>query len=129
MAGYSGLWDGHYNTPHSLLANDLTLRKKISRILRKPGARKLKELMLELNGAAAGAPAAASYKRVAAEANFSPASNGGVRTIETVTVINRNTNAADEAAIDTMLNQKFALSPSQYPVDESGNAGGGKLGY
>jgi hypothetical protein len=46
---------------------------------------------------------------------------GGVRTIETVTDINRNTAAADVTALKEML-YNVKTRPS-YPVDLSGNGG------
>lgn len=122
---FSGLFDTIQPTGHTLLDTQ-PLRKTISRVMRTRGARKIKELMLTLNGAAAGEAALDTYSRVEhTEDAGNPAAYGGARTIETVTVINANTAAADETAIDNMLEEEFV--PATYPADASSNGGGGKL--
>jgi len=89
------------------------------------GSMALKALWVALTGTAVGSNATATYKRVSgmiADNNY-----GGVRPIETVTVVNRNTTAADDTAITALLNRN--VFPSTYVADLSGNGGGGKLGY
>lgn len=126
VTGFSGLFDTIQPTGLTLSDSE-NIRKRISKVLsRSEGARELKELLLTLNGAAAGAAASATVARVGHTVDAgNPVVNGGARTIDTVTVIGRNTTAADETAIDAMLNQVHA--PTSYPVDASGNGGGGKL--
>ena len=124
--GYSGLWNGEYNEDYSLLVNKSPLQKRIARVFRRGGLRTFQELALTLNGAAAGSTAAATHSRAEAERELgSPTVNGGARTIETVTHVNRVTTAADKTAIDAVLSQSTAPT---YPTDASGNGGGGKLG-
>lgn len=74
-------------------------------------------------GAAAGtAIGDVNYKRVQAQVP-----GGGLMPIETVSVVNRNTTAADLTALTALLSRSVA--PSTYVADLSGNGGGGKLSY
>lgn len=132
MASWSGLFNNVLSQPegavdgHSLLGSNTNLERRISRILRKPGARKTKELLLTLIGASAGSAASSTYKRV--QGTVSPGvalSGGGDVTIETKTVVSRNTTAADVTDLSDMVDDEFA--PATYPDDLSGNGGGGKL--
>lgn len=129
MTAYSGLWNGVHGENHALLSGENTsIKQDIRRIMRRQGARKLKELMLTLNGASAGSAALATYARVEAVQGLGSITNlGGVREIETVTVVNRNTASADKTMIDGVINDQ--TKPSSYPTDASGNGGGGKLGF
>ena len=123
--GYSSFWGGQ--NVYQLLHNRSPLNSGISRMLSRRGQmRALKEAMLTLNGAAAGSAAAASYKRV--QHSSDP---GGARTVETVTVINRNTVTSDKDYIDAILNEDHIPNdgPTAYPADLSGNGGGGKVGF
>lgn len=128
MAAYSGLFDGEGGSPHALLTNKTgNAETMVARLLanRGYGRASLRELMLTLNGAAAGSTALVNRKRVQATANLSQNVQGGLRTIETIDVINRVTTAADKTNIDGAL----ALSSQPtYATDLSGNGGGGKLG-
>lgn len=123
--GFSGLFDTIQPTGHTLLDTD-PQKQRLAKILRRNGARELNELMLTLNGAAAGEAALKQYSRVQfADDVGNPVAHGGARTIETVTVINRVSAAADETAIDGILNETFA--PSTYIEDAAGNGGGSQL--
>lgn len=131
MPTWSGLWEGVHNQAHALTGAQENIKRRLSRILEKPGARELQELMLTLNGATAGSAALATYKRVEAAVDRTTAVvGGGSRTIETVTVVNRNTAAADKTEIDTILNDSFAVS--SYPNSGDGRtqigASGGMAG-
>lgn len=100
------------------LFNRNTLNRRIARLFGRPSMRKQKELALELNGAAPGATALATHKRITAREN-AEGQLGGKRTIETVTDVNRNTTAADETQIDVEI-LTYDLDPT-YPVNKDGN--------
>ena len=124
---YSGLFDGHYGTPHTLLAdNPGNLEVRLSKIVANTeGSRRDKELLLTLIGASAGSTAAASYTRAQAPVGLTDgAALGGLRTIETVSVLNRATTSDDVTRLKANVDRKFA--PTSYPADASGNGGGGK---
>jgi hypothetical protein len=131
MPAYSGLFDGTTDvngdgaTGHTLQGAN-ALKRQISRITRRTGFRKMQELMLTLNGAAAGSSASKTHARVGHTVDPGNATvNGGVRTIETVTDVSRVTTSADKTEIDGFINETFA--PATYPADVSGNGGGGRL--
>ncbi len=111
MATYSPT----YGNSLTLLVNKSPLRKVLSRLGDRIG--KQRAIMVALNGAAAGGTATLQYSRV----QHSVAENGlaGQRTIETRTVINRVTTAADEAAVDADLIQD--MTPT-YPDDAAGGS-------
>lgn len=127
MVSWAGLWDNVHGEAYALTGSQENLKRRISRILEKPGARALQELMLTLNGAAAGSAASATHTRVEADVDRTTAVvGGGVRTVETVTDVSRNTDAADKTEIDTILNDSFA--PSTYPTSGDGRSAGGMAG-
>lgn len=126
MASWSGLWNDEHGEDHALLVDKTSIRKRASLLFRQRGAGVLKELMLTLNGAAAGSTALLTRTRVEAKVGLTE-ELGGVVDIETVDLVNRVTTAADKSDIDTVLSE--SREPSSYPTDPSGNAGGGKLGY
>jgi hypothetical protein len=72
-----------------------------------------------------GGTASGSYVRVSAPTADALTSLGGVRTVETRSVINRATTAADQAKIDKDL--LFNMRPI-WAADKSLNGGGGKGG-
>ena len=104
------------------------IEKKIAQWARRPQFRKLRELMDDLNGAAAGANTALVTRgQVQARVQLGNVSQGGQVPIESFTVINRVTAAADVTQINDMLDE--VVYPSSYPADASGNGGGGKNGF
>lgn len=126
---YSGLFNGVHGDGHALLTNKIgNAQTMLARLFanRTYGRAAYAELMATLTGAAAGGAAAASHKRVQAAANLSANVQGGVRTIETFSAINRNTTAADESDIEAAL--ALSSQPAAYIADASGNGGGGKVG-
>lgn len=116
----SGFWSENGGS-YALLVNKLPTRSRLQRAVGTDGARKLRELFDTAIGAAAGAAASASYKRIAGETTDQI--GGGARTIDTVTVINRNTDAADITALKEMV-VNVSRRPAAYPRDLSGNGGG-----
>lgn len=132
MASYSGLWNNEFGENYSLLSqsvakgNDNTALSKLF-ANRTYGRAAMREIIKSLVDGAVGDNATATHKRVAAARILEENVQGGVRTIETFTAINRNTTAADEAEVLAAIEQKSR--PTSYPVDRSGNGGGNKLGW
>jgi hypothetical protein len=77
-------------------------------------------ILYALLGAAPGALAAQTKKQIKWESG----SPGGLIPIETINIVNRNTNAADLVAYQALISR--VVQPSVYPPDLSGNGGGGK---
>lgn len=113
----SGFWGSNYS-----LISKGQAAIRLRKLFRKGNARVIGELAKELNGAAAGAnTAVVTQKRIANGATAgNPVGNGGVRTIDTVTRINRVTTAADETLIDSIV-QPTRFGVVTYPGDASGN--------
>lgn len=132
MAAYSGLFDGVHGEPHALLSSSVkkgNAETMLARVFGKRayGRAKLRELMVELTGAAAGQAALASHKRVAWTPELEGITGGGLVAIETYESVDRVTAAGDETIIEAAL--QLSSQPTTYVDDESGNGGGGKLGF
>lgn len=78
------------------------------------------QLFYTLLGAATGVTATKTKKQVQGQTG----SPGGPQIIETITLVNRATTAADLAAFQALLLRSPA--PASYIADLSGNGGGGK---
>ena len=128
MPPFSGLFDNEFDDgPHSLQFNRPSARRNVARLFRKRSMAALRELIVELTGTAAGAAALVQKTRVKHEDGLDEF--GGQREVETVDILNRNTAAADATDIDTaVIVSPTAIAPSAYPVDRSGNGGGGRAG-
>lgn len=87
------------------------------------GAAAAKALWYALLGAATGGTATATKKQV----QHVTGAPGGLVPIETVTLINRTTTAADLTAFQALMNR--TPTPFSYPADLSGNGGGGHVAY
>ena len=95
---------GQYS-PTLTFVGDSSVRRAIARRFKQiPG---LRELALTLNGAAAGQAASATRAVVSNSGQL-----GGRRAIDTVTVVGRNTDAADETAIDNDILSYDAHDPT-----------------
>lgn len=128
MPPFSGLFDNEFDDgPHSLQFNRPSARRNISRILRKHGMRSLRRLMLALTGSVPGGPVIVQRTRIRyfdGQDEF-----GGVQETELVDVINRTTTAEDTTDIDNnVLLGPSSIDATSYPVDKSGNGGGGRAG-
>ena len=106
MANWSGLYDGWYRDPYTGARStrqtpfDLTINK----LFRKIGSRQAGALLNVLIGAAAGTTATYTYQRPAVQNIFSnPGMLGGLRPIETKTVVNRASTAADVTALKALF--------------------------
>src|SRR5215831_11297732 len=82
-----------------------------------------KSLWYALLGAAAGGTATATKKQV----QHVTGAPGGLIPIETITLVNRATTAADLTAFQALMNR--VVYPSTYQPDLSGNGGGGHVLY
>lgn len=126
MPAWSGLFDNEYSDgPHSLQVNIVPLRRKMTRVAKRKSMRVINELILTLNGTVLGSTALAQHVRVQARQALG-VDLGGVQPIETVDLLNRATDAADVTQINDIMTEQ--RDPT-YPVDLSGNGGGGKLGF
>ena len=77
-------------------------------------------ILYTLLGAAVGALAIQTKKQI----KWEQGSPGGLIPIETINMVNRNTNASDLVAWQSLISR--VVQPSTYPADLSGNGGGGK---
>jgi len=126
MVAWSGLFDNVFTDgPHTLQVNIVPLRRKFTRVAKRKSMKVLNELIQTLNGVVAGSTALATHTRVKARQALE-LDLGGVQPIETVNLINRVTVAGDQTLINATLTEQ--RDPT-YPVDLSGNGGGGKLGF
>jgi hypothetical protein len=83
----------------------------------------MKTLLYTLLGAAAGGTATASKKQV----QHVTGAPGGLIPIETISLVNRVTTAADLTAFQALVNR--TVFPTTYQPDLSGNGGGGHVTY
>lgn len=123
MPAWSGFWDTPQGSgAYSLLNNRAPVRNRAKRIANREQMRVLTALFGGLIGAASGSNVTATHKRIGASTSDFGPQDGGRRTIETVTDINRNTTAADITALKEIVTG-VTSRPSTYPRDLSGNGG------
>lgn len=120
MPNYSEFW-GQGGVAYSLLVNRYPQRNRIRGVVNREGFRAFTALANSLIGASAGSGTGAITTRKVAPV-ASNAVDGGRRTIDTVSVINRTTTAADVAALKEML-FNVTRRPATYARDRSGNGG------
>ncbi len=128
MPAWAGLWNGVYQEDHSLIGLTNPGRRLARAIGRqRQTARVYNELLRTLVTDDVGSTAASTITRAAAESGADPGmSLGGVRSIETVAVINRAVTVDDETAILRDIDNDHTPT---FPTEKSGNSGGGKLGF
>lgn len=141
ITGYSAFWQITGDSlPYNLVNNKNSQRgrspqeRAISQLLLRNQFRDVAAVWIALTGAASGSNATATYKREAAQTGpdattptvTDVGSMGGNRTIETVTVLNRNTTAADVAYLKDFLDGDLVDRSISYPT-VSGSGGGGKI--
>ena len=145
VTGYSGFWErtGDEGAYAPLSRNAQGWRSKlefqIAQLVGKQQFREQKELILTLLGAATGSTALATYARVQGASGPSATTPsvtgvgdlGGLVPIETVTVINRVTTAADVTYLTPIFDGNMVPGPSSLTLvaDAGGNGGGGKAGW
>jgi hypothetical protein len=121
-AGWSGYYQRQFGTAHSLLSKYTREEMSVSRELRTGiGSRKLRSVLLALTGATVGsASKTLSRKRVQSvqQLGRGAGESGGLRPIETQTLIAGNTTANDLSRMDTAL--MVRPRPASYPVNKSG---------
>lgn len=128
MTAWSSFW-GLSVGAYAIQNNRPSTDRKIGRFFRSQTQRVHKALAGGLIGAASGSNVTDTRNRIVAVQTIGSIDNlGGKRAIETVTLINRNTTAADVSALKAITGVGTAY-PASYPADKSGNAGGGKLGF
>lgn len=150
MASSSGFWEdrgGHDNAggaTYTFQQPRGVLRYHLARLLKKYGNQELSEVIATVNGVAVGSSASKVVRRRTAVADTSLNAQGGVAAIQSLELVGlnldsqpndasaataRNTVAADTTAIAGIVHggAESARGPATYPVDASGNGGGGKL--
>lgn len=120
MATVKGGLFAQYSSTHSLLASMGAGRRRAAMALGRKGLRALRELMTTLNGAAAGSAALATQARIQASSEL-----GGKRVIETETLVDRNTTAADVTEIDATV---LSLNSKTHDPTPVANKDGNPLG-
>lgn len=106
----SDFWGGSYAQYNV----NSTMRKGIARVLDRRMNRKDRELMRVLLGAVAGTTATKQYKRIV----HSLTELGGKRLMETVSLVNRATTAADDTDLSANI-LAYSSRPTTYPKDKA----------
>lgn len=113
---------GFWNNAYAFIDGRSPLERNIARKMNKRGFRDVRELMLTLMGVVPGSAAVEQYKRVTQPAT--PSDNitklGGLRTVETVDLVNRNTVVGDVTQINATV-LAFSPNPASFPVNKDGN--------
>lgn len=131
VTGWSTFWGqtaNAYQLQNGRSSNDYFAAMALGR----GGQRGVRRIMRVLNGAAPGSNATETVARIAPATPFVTNTGGGARVVETVTEVNRNTTAGDATYVNSfILDRIYNMTPpiASYPVDLSGNGGGGKRGY
>lgn len=125
MPAWSGLYDGVYSAPYSTIGKPNT-GLKVRRALKGLTALKYKQILRTFITDDVGTTATKTHARIAAQDNTDMSTLGGKRLTQTVTDINRAITAADETAL--LVDVDGVHTPT-FPVEKSGNSGGGKLGF
>lgn len=115
-----GFWPTNGVSSLSQISGVGPQRRRVAQALGKKSLMDLREIMETLNGAAAGSAASKTYTRVAAAEEL-----GGVRAIETQTLIGRNTTAGDVTEINADI---LTLSTRTYTPSPVANLDGNPLG-
>lgn len=131
--GFSGFWQYHapagQTGPYNFRFFRSSEEYRAAIQLGKRGFRKYRAQMDALNGVAPGASTVDSYGRVqSAQAMYDGQYNGGKRTIQTVSNVTTTTAAMVTAINNRLMDRAFTKPSRTYPVDLSGNGGGGKVG-
>jgi hypothetical protein len=137
VTGYSAFWqnvsniNGEVGVPYAMRFSRSSHERRASIALSRSGFRAVRELMVTLNGVAPGSAALDTYAQASASQQGPTVTGpGGVRTIDTITTVNRNTAASDVTTLNArVVDGLFVQAPSSYPTDASGNGGGGKVRF
>lgn len=123
MAAWQGLWNQEANSQvgYAFLVNKNPRRNAMRRSVNRDSFRVITALFNALIGAASGgATGAITHKRVGAITTTQIGDGGGLRTIETITDINRVTTAADVTKLKEMV-YGVKTAPASYPANLAGN--------
>jgi hypothetical protein len=122
-SGWQGLWSYEAGlSAYVPIQNRVPRRAGIKRLMNRSQYRAISELFDTLIGAASGSAASKTHAQVqAVTPEFGPGVGGGLRTIETVTDISRNSTAADITLLKEMT-VSVRTRPA-YVADLSGNGG------
>ena len=125
MPAWAGGWDHVFGQPHALTQQATSTMRGIARLVNSVGGQHFGEVGRALaNGV--GANADLTIKQVAA-VQAEGMNLGGVRPIATYVVVPLHaTTITEKEAFQAQMTPTWA--PNPYPVDKSGNSGGGFLG-
>jgi hypothetical protein len=106
-----GFWESNGVGSLASVSGENGLRSEIEAALNRQGTHKLRAILQALATSGPGTPAIKTRTRVAATVEL-----GGLRPIETITLINRNTTPADASEVQTDLlqqstNSSFGANP------------------
>lgn len=129
--GFSGFWQYHapagQTGPYNFRFARSNEEYRAGVMLGRRGFRKYRAQIRALIGAAPGGTATDTFKRLnSAQAMYDAQYNGGLRTVGTVSNTTTTTAAMVTAINARMLD--WTVNSQVYPVDLSGNGGGGKRG-
>lgn len=123
MPAWSGLWNGVHTDGHKLIGKN-NVGRRLGRALKGLSGIKYREVLMTLVEDGVGDTAAATHTRI--DASNAPMTFDGVSKIETVVDINRVTTNDD---VSVILEDIIKATTPTFPVEKSGNSGGGKLGF
>lgn len=132
MVSWSGFWNHTYSDGYRPVGRAQAVRRLVGRALHGYGRKPYNAVLRAFVTGDVGATAAKDYTRVAVQNTaVGPMAVGlqlgGKRAYETKVAINRAITAADQTIVLDDLD--FDNSPEPWPVDKSGNGGGGKGDY
>lgn len=142
ITGYSGLWQTTGdNAPYNFMSGQVRSNSAnfISKFVKKASNRDVIAALAGLIGAASGSNVTKTHKQVSSpvgpDATTPVASGltglGGLRTIDTITDINRNTTAADVTELKKWFSDALLEAGITYPtvVGPNISAGGGSPSF
>ena len=115
-----GFWPENGVSSLTQVSTTSAFKRRAAQALSKKGMMALREKMETLNGAAAGSAASKTLSRIEANVEL-----GGVRTIETETLVSANTAAADVTEINEDILALSTRTHDSTPID---NGDGNPLG-
>ncbi len=129
----SGTWSLFWGTTpgaYSMLGVESPVERGISRVFARQNERVAKRIIYTLLGASVGGTATETFAQISAPTGLTQsAALGGLRTVDTVTAVNRATTAADLTYMQSMITRMINTPTiANYATDASGNGGGGKAG-
>ncbi len=134
VTGYSPFWNERFGagsgTGYTMLTARNSLDYHTAMHLSRNGNRTVRRTMRSLLGATTGSSKAETVAQIRAGTPFDNNSLAGARPVDTVTLQSGNTTAADLTYMQNLVDRLFIMNPTlaNYPVDASGNGGGGKAG-